>query len=84
VSSASDTQQIQLFPLVSLPAIPDEIGVRVIDWPRLGALTERDGASLLREVRAREMVGQVCGRENQGPIVETKHRLVSRNGGGGT
>ena len=83
VATTLGVQAIQLLALVSLAPVADEIGVRVVDGSRLGPLAAHDREPLLRQMRAREMVGQVGGREDQRSVVETKHRLLSRAEGCG-
>src|SRR4051812_12613857 len=65
---------------MSLAAVTDEIGMRVIDGPRPGPLAARDSPPLLRKVRTCEMARQVGGREDQSAIVETQHQLLGRAG----
>ena len=54
----------------ALAALADQIGVRIIGRPRLAALAARDREPLLRQVRAREVVGEVGGREDQRAVVQ--------------
>lgn len=84
VPATLGAQPIQLLALVSLSAIAYEIGVRVINRPRLATLAARDRTSLLRQVRTGEMVGQVRAREGQGAVSETKHRTNGSRGGYGS
>ncbi len=68
----------ELLILVTLTTLPDQLGVRIIGRPRLGTLTSNDTQTLLRQVRAREVVGEVGGREDQGAVGEGKHQTLSR------
>ena len=72
----------ELLGLVALAALANELGVRIVGRPRLGALAADDPQPLLREVRARKMVGQVGGREDQGAVGKGKHQQTSRARGG--
>ena len=69
----------ELLILVTLAALPDQLGVRIIGGTRLGALTANNTQTLLRQVRAREVVGEVSGREDQGAVGKRKHvKVVGR------
>ena len=56
VAAALSAQPIQLFALVRLSPIADQIGVRIIGRPWLTPLAAGDGEPLLRQVSARQVV----------------------------
>ena len=64
MAAALRGQPLELLALVLVAAAADEVGVRVIGRPRLAPLPARDGQPLLGQVRAREVVGQVGGGED--------------------
>ncbi len=69
----------ELLILVTLAALPDQLGVRIIGRARLGALTANDTQTLLRQVRAGEVVGEIGGREDQGAVGKREHvKVVGR------
>lgn len=71
---ASDAQcELTNLALVNLATIADEIGVRVNGRAWLRALAARDREPLLCQMRAREMIRQVRGREDQRAVSEAKH-----------
>jgi hypothetical protein len=68
-------QPVQLLGLELLAALGHELGVRVVDRPRLGALARGDGAPLLEEVVARQEARDVAGGEDDGVVGEAEHAL---------
>ncbi len=76
-------QPIQRLALVSVSPITDEIGVRVVDRPRLRTIAAGDRETLLREVCTGEMVGEVGGREDRRAVRKKKHGTLESRGGVG-
>ena len=72
----------ELLGLVAPAPLANELGVRIVGRPRLGALAADDAQPLLRKMRTRKMVGQVSGREDQGAVGKGNHQQTSRALGG--
>jgi hypothetical protein len=49
--------------------------VRVFGATRLASLTADDAKPLLRQMRARQVVGEIGGREDQSAVGESQHQL---------
>lgn len=58
------------------------LSVRIVGRPRLGPLAADDAQPLLRKMRARKVVGQVGGREDQGAVDKGEHQRTRRTPGG--
>ena len=79
MAAALGAQPIQLLALVSLSAIADEIGVRVINRPRLATLAARDRQPLPEEIeQAGEPIRDVACCENDPAVDGPEHCSPSR------
>ena len=76
MAAALRAESRKLLVFVSLAALSDQVGVRVVGRPRLGALAADDAEPLLGQVRAGKVVGEVGGREDQRAVVEQEPRLL--------
>jgi hypothetical protein len=68
----------ELFVLVPLASLADQLGVWILGRTGLAALSADDAKPLLRQVRASEVVGEIGGREDQCAVGEGKHQQLSR------
>jgi hypothetical protein len=68
VAAALGAQPLKLLALVRRSSLAHEIRMRIVSWTRLRTLGTRDRKSLLREMRAGEMVREIRGGENQGTV----------------
>jgi hypothetical protein len=74
MAAALRTQQLQLLPLVRVPAPPHQLEVRIVCIPGSAALAPDDRELLCREMPARHEVRHIRGGKNQCLVIKQQHR----------
>ncbi len=67
----------ELLAFVALSPLANQVSVRVLGGAWLGPFSPRDPEPLLGQVRTREVIGEVRGREDQRAVSEREHMYGS-------
>src|SRR4051812_21542026 len=77
MSSAFRAEPRELLTFMTVAAVANQVSVRIVRWSWPGALAAGDPESLLRQMRAREVIREVRRGEDQRAVREREHRRES-------